>query len=176
MCFLQELQNCNSLLNKQNVGSHQKYTQHLRAKEKPQQDCKKDKITFRIKLRTCQRPLEGSNKTLCKPGPRDPTETEPDLTLSVISPTIEPTGDDTQSGEHLCERSFCAVMKVLGHTTGFLTCSGDPAEGLKTAGNLTLEFGYWPSTGLGKQTLGGYKSKVWMHQDPGERSSDSRRD
>ena len=36
---------------------------------------------FRIKLHTLQRLLEGSNKTLCTPG--DPTETEPDLPLSV---------------------------------------------------------------------------------------------
>ena len=25
----------------------------------------------------------------------------------------------TQSGEHLCERSSCAIREVLGHTTGF---------------------------------------------------------
>ena len=29
------------------------------------------------------RHLEGSNNTLCTPGPRDPTETEPDPCLSV---------------------------------------------------------------------------------------------
>ena len=28
--------------------------------------------------------LEGTNKTLCTPGLRDPTETEPDLPLSVL--------------------------------------------------------------------------------------------
>ena len=27
--------------------------------------------------------LEGTNKTLCAPGPRDPTETEPELCLSI---------------------------------------------------------------------------------------------
>ena len=32
---------------------------------------------------TCQRCSKHSNKTLCAPGPRDPTETEPDLPLSV---------------------------------------------------------------------------------------------
>ena len=36
---------------------------------------------FRIKLHTCQRRSEGSNKTLCTPG--DSPETEPDLPLSV---------------------------------------------------------------------------------------------
>ena len=39
-----------------------KDTLHSRAKEKPQQDGWKDKITFRIKLHTLQRCLEGSNK------------------------------------------------------------------------------------------------------------------
>ena len=52
---------------------------HPRAKEKSQQDSRRDKISFRIKFHTCQRCLEGSNQTLCVPGPRDPTETEPDL-------------------------------------------------------------------------------------------------
>ena len=39
--------------------------------------------TFRIKLHTHQRCSEGSNKTLCAPGPRNPTETEPELPLRV---------------------------------------------------------------------------------------------
>ena len=38
---------------------------------------------FRIKLHTHQRCSEGSDKTLYAPEPRDPTETEPDLPLSV---------------------------------------------------------------------------------------------
>ena len=42
------------------------------------------KIGFRMKPHTCQRCLEGSNKTLCTPRPRDPTESEPDLPLSVF--------------------------------------------------------------------------------------------
>ena len=39
---------------------------------------------FRIKPHTHQRCSEGSNKTLCAPGPRDPKETEPELCLSVF--------------------------------------------------------------------------------------------
>ena len=46
----------------------------LRAKEKPQQDSRRHKISFRIKSHTHQRHSEGSNKTFCAPG--DPTETE----------------------------------------------------------------------------------------------------
>ena len=38
---------------------------------------------FRIQHHTHQRCSQGSNKNLCPPG--DPTETEPDLSLSVLS-------------------------------------------------------------------------------------------
>ena len=48
-------------------------TLHPRAEEKPQQDGKNGKIMFRIKPHNYQRCLEGSNKTLYTPGPRDPT-------------------------------------------------------------------------------------------------------
>ena len=41
------------------------------------------KSRLESKPHTCQRCSEGSNKTLCTPGPRDPTETEPDLPLSI---------------------------------------------------------------------------------------------
>ena len=60
-----------------------KDTSHPRAKEKPQKDGRRGKIVFTLKLHTRQRCLEGSNKTLCAPGHRDPTETEPDLPSSV---------------------------------------------------------------------------------------------
>ena len=39
---------------------------------------------FRMKPHTHQRCSEGSNKTLYTPRPRDPTETEPDLCLSLL--------------------------------------------------------------------------------------------
>ena len=59
-----------------------------RAKDKSQQDGRRGEITFRIKPHTCQRCSEGS-KNLCTPGPRDPTETESDLPLSVWVPPAE---------------------------------------------------------------------------------------
>ena len=65
------------------IQKKKKNTPHPRAKEKPQKDTKRGKITFRIKHHTCQRRLEGSNKTLWAPGPRDPIETETELCLSV---------------------------------------------------------------------------------------------
>ena len=61
-----------------------KDTLHPRAKEKPKQEGRRGKITFRIKPHTPQRCSEGSNKILCALGPRDPTETEPDLCLSLL--------------------------------------------------------------------------------------------
>ena len=41
-----------------------------RAKEKPQQDCRRGNIAFSIIPQTGQRLLEGTNKTLCAPGLR----------------------------------------------------------------------------------------------------------
>ena len=68
---------------------------HPRAKETTQQDSRRWEIMFRIKLHTCQGCLEGSNKTLCAPVPREPTETEPDLLLSVW---VSPAGTWVSSG------------------------------------------------------------------------------
>ena len=63
------------------------YTPYPKAKRKPQQDGRRGEITFRIKPHMHQRCSEVSNKALCAPGPRGPTEIEPDLPLSVwISP------------------------------------------------------------------------------------------
>ena len=52
-----------------------------KCKGEAQQDGRRGEIVFRIKPHTCQRHLEGSNKTLCAPG--NPTGTELDLPLSV---------------------------------------------------------------------------------------------
>ena len=76
--LLQELQNCNLLLNnrwQENVGLHQKKIPHIqRAKEKPQQDGRRGEITFRTKPHTHQRRSQGTNKILCTPGPRPYTD------------------------------------------------------------------------------------------------------
>ena len=61
----------------------QKDSPHPRTKEKPKKDSRRAKILFRIEPHTSQRCSEGSDKTLYAPEPRDPTETEPDLPLSV---------------------------------------------------------------------------------------------
>ena len=60
-----------------------KDTPHLREKEKLQQEGRRGELAFKIKPYTCQRSLEGSNKTLWAPGPRGLTETEPELCISV---------------------------------------------------------------------------------------------
>ena len=54
-----------------------------RAKEKPKQDSRRGEISFRIKSHTRQWHLEGSKKTLRTAELRNPTETEPELCLSV---------------------------------------------------------------------------------------------
>ena len=59
-----------------------KDTPHPKAKEKLQLDGRRGKIAFRIKPHTHQRCSEGPNKP-CVSGPRDPTETDPELCLSV---------------------------------------------------------------------------------------------
>ena len=59
-----------------------KSTPRSRAKEKPQRDGRKGEIMFQIKYHTCWRYSEGSNKTCVRQEP-DPTETEPELCLSV---------------------------------------------------------------------------------------------
>ena len=60
-----------------------KDTPHPRAKEKPSQDGRRAIIAFRTKPHTHQVCLEGSNNTLGTAAPREPTETEPELYLSV---------------------------------------------------------------------------------------------
>ena len=85
LLFLQELQNCKSLLNnhqQENVGSLQKKIPHIQGKG---EDSWRGEITFRIKPHTWQRCLEGSNKALCALGPRNLTETELNLPLSVYA-------------------------------------------------------------------------------------------
>ena len=91
---------CWTTIHRRMLDPTTKDTPHPRAKEKSQEDRRRVKIAFRIKPHTRQRHWEGSNLTLCTTG--NPTETEPDLPLSVwvwrnrsaaaevaIDPTIE---------------------------------------------------------------------------------------
>ena len=52
-----------------------------KVKEKLQQDGRRGTIAFRIKPHTCQRCLEGANKTSCTPGPRE-RSSDPHKSLS----------------------------------------------------------------------------------------------
>ena len=51
-----------------------KDTPHPRTEAKPQQDGRRGKIAFRIKPHTRRRCSEGSNKTVCAPGPGGPRD------------------------------------------------------------------------------------------------------
>ena len=87
LLLLRELQNYNSLLNnyqQENVESHQKKENpRPRAKEKTQKDSRKGETAFTIKPHYLTEMLGGLKQNLVHTGPRDPTETEPDLPLSV---------------------------------------------------------------------------------------------
>ena len=73
--LLWELQNCNPA-EQPSTGEcwipPKRDTPHPRAKEKPQQDGRRGKITFKIKPRTCQRFSEGSNKPCVHYDPETP--------------------------------------------------------------------------------------------------------
>ena len=72
---------------------------------------------FRIKPHTHQRCLEGSNKTLCIPGPRDPTETEPDLCLRVSCEGAGQQGPVTEAGAlHVADLgpTVCGISPLGG--------------------------------------------------------------
>ena len=76
---------CLTTIDRRMLDPTKKNTPHPRAKEKPKQDGRRGKITFRIKPHSHQRCSESSNKTLCTPG--DPTDIKLDLALSVsVSP------------------------------------------------------------------------------------------
>ena len=62
-----------------------KDTSHPRAKEKPHQDGRRSKITFRIKPQTSQRCLKGSNKPSYATGPREPTRNRASPAFECLS-------------------------------------------------------------------------------------------
>ena len=174
-----------------------------RAKEKPQQDSKRSEIAFRLKLHTGQRCSEGSNQTLCTPGPKYPKETEPDLPLSVqvspaeaqtisgllwgqglwlqktweaqgVNPTQSHRADNPQTGEQLYQRRSRTVAKFEGPQQ--ISQPGDPAKGLRT--HREFDFGgQWYFTIELPQDWGKtpQEGAHCVHQDPGERSSDPTR-
>ena len=65
--------NCWTTMNQKKLEPTKKRYPHPRTKKKPQQDSMRGKTVFRIKPRNHQRWWEGLNKTLCSPGPKDPT-------------------------------------------------------------------------------------------------------
>ena len=90
--LLWEVQNCNTA-EQPSTGEcwilPKKDAPSPRSKEKPQGHGWRGETTFRIKRHTHQRCSEDSNKTLCALGTRDPTETEPDMLLSVWGSPVE---------------------------------------------------------------------------------------
>ena len=86
------------------------------AKEKPQQNGGRGKIMFGIKPHTRQRRLEGSNKTCAHQDPETPTETEPDLCLTLLW---------RYRSEVACCRGKGSGYSYLGH----IACGVSPLGG-----------------------------------------------
>ena len=145
---------------------------HPRAKEKPQQDSWKGEIAFRSKSHTHQRWSEGSNKTLCAPGPRDPTRGWARPAFECVSISCEGTGQQwpaagtgamteadlggmaiepqhkaTKQTHHKLENNYTKeVLALLWKFQGPQESSqpGDLADGLRIPGDLTLKAsGIW---------------------------------
>ena len=68
------------------LDSTKKDTPHAKAKEKPQQDGRRGKITFRIKPHTARDAQQAQTKPCA---PQETIETEPDLPLSVSVSPVE---------------------------------------------------------------------------------------
>ena len=129
---------------------------HIGAKEKPQQDSWRVGITFRIKLHTCQRSPEGSNK-LCVH--QDP-ETLQRLSQNCVwvSPVEVWVTRSLPQGQGLWVQQIWVWHKPSWRRS--------PVTSPQSCQNLHR---------TGKYTLGGHKQKL-AHQDPGERNSDPTRD
>ena len=99
--------------------------------------------------------LRGLRHALCAPGPRDPTETETELCLSI---SCGGTGQQwTAAGAGALGAADLGVAKAhLEEVT--INPTIEPPE-------LTQDWG---------QTLGGHKQNL-VYQDPEERSSDPRK-
>ena len=66
------------------VGSHQKKIPHVQGQRRsPRKMVGGAKILLRLKPQTLQRHSEGSKKDFCTPATKNPTETEPEVCLSV---------------------------------------------------------------------------------------------
>ena len=123
---------------------------HLRAKEEPQQDGGRGEITFRIKNQKPPETLGQLKQTLCTPGPRDPTQTEPELCFSV-------------SGRGMGQQWWATGAGALGAAD----LRRPPLTAPYTQQNLHR---------TGETDCSGAQTKPCVHQEAGERSSEPKRD
>ena len=134
-----------------------KDTPRPKAKQNPQQGGRRGEIAFRIKLHTHQRCLEGSNKILCSPG--DPTETEPDLPLSVwVSLEKVQVCSGLLQGQELWVQQTSVRHKPSWRRSPF-----------------TPPWSHQDLHRTGETHSWRAQTKPYVHQDPGERSSDPTR-
>ena len=125
-------------------------TPHPRAKEKPQKDGWRGKITFRIKPFTRQRCSEGSNKPCAHQDPEMPQRLSQNCVW--MSPAkVQVCSGLPQGRGSGCSRPGYDISPLINPTT-------EPPE-------ITQETDSWRA-----------QTEPCMHQDPGERSSDPTRD
>ena len=149
---------CWTIIDRRMLDPTKKRYPMSKAKEKPKQDGRRGKIAFRIKPLTYQRCSEGSNKTLCAPG--DPTDTEPDMPLSVwVSPEVVRVSSGLPKGQGLWVQQTWVWHKPSGRRLPLT-----PPQCHKNL-HRTGETDSWRA-----------QTKPYVHQDPGDRSSDPTRD
>ena len=125
---------------------------------------RRGKIVFRIKPHTCQRRSEGSYETLCTPGPRDLTKTESELCLSI---SCGSTGQQwTAAGAGALGAADLGWVQLtwVWHKTSWRRSPLTPPQSCQNL-HRTGETNSWRA-----------QTEPCAHQDPGERSSDPRRD
>ena len=138
-------------------------TPHPRAQEKPQQDCRRGKITFRTKPHTCQRHSEGSNKTVCASELRDPTETAQSR-LWVFECLMQRYGLAPASSRGRSSGCNYLGLQTLWHKPSWRSSPLTPPQSRQYLDRTELTDSWRAQT------------ELCAYQDPGERSSDPRRD
>ena len=161
--LLWELQNYNSLLTnhwQENVGSHQKRIPYVQGQRRsPSKTVRGVKLHLELNPIPARTHSEDSNKTLCSPG--NPTETEPDLLLSIwVSPAEVWVGSGLRQGQGLLVQ-----QTWVWHKPSWRRSPLTPSQNCQSL-HRTGETDSWRA----------HTQKTCVHQDPGGRSSDPTRD
>ena len=158
--LLWELQNNNSLLNKhwqENVGCHQKKILHIQGQRKTHSKMTGGAKSFLESNLIPPRDTQRAQQTLCTPGPRDPTETEPELCMNVSCRSRISSGLPEGQG-------LWIQQTWVWHKPSWRKLPLAPPQRHQNS-HRTGETDSWRA-----------QTKPCVHQDTGERSSDPTRD